>query len=45
MISKYVKRPVTIEAVQWTGDNIDEISGCIITVPNADWIYGNKQIL
>lgn len=25
MISKYVKRPVTIEAVQWTGDNIDEI--------------------
>lgn len=25
MIAKYVKKPVTIEAVQWTGDNIDEI--------------------
>ena len=23
----------------------DNISGYIITVPNADWIYGNKQIL
>lgn len=25
MIGKYVKRPVVIEAVQWTGDNADEV--------------------
>lgn len=25
MIQKYIKRPVTIEAVQYTGDNADEI--------------------
>ena len=25
MIKKYVKKPVTIEAVKWTGDNFEEI--------------------
>ena len=25
MIRKYIKRPVTIEAVQYTGDNAEEI--------------------
>ena len=25
MIKTYVKKPVVIEAVRWTGDNIDEI--------------------
>ena len=25
MIQKYIKRPVTIEAVQYTGDNAEEI--------------------
>ena len=25
MIKKYVKKPVTIEAIQWTGDNTHEI--------------------
>lgn len=25
MIKKYVKKPVQIEAVQWNGDNIEEI--------------------
>lgn len=24
-MKKYIKRPVVIEAVQWTGDNYDEI--------------------
>lgn len=24
-IKKYVKKPVVIEAVQWTGDNLDEL--------------------
>ena len=26
MIEKYVKRPVIIEAVQWTGKNVEEIA-------------------
>lgn len=25
MINKYVKKPVVITAIEWTGDNIDEI--------------------
>ena len=25
MIKKYIKKPVQIEAVQWTGDNLEEI--------------------
>lgn len=25
MIKKYVKKPVEIEAIQWTGNNLDEI--------------------
>ena len=25
MIKKYVKKPIEIEAVQWTGDNTEEI--------------------
>ena len=25
MINKYTKKPVTIEAVQWNGDNTNEI--------------------
>lgn len=25
MIQKYVKKPVIIEAVQWTGDNLQEV--------------------
>lgn len=25
MIEKYVKKPVVIEAVQWTGDNLQEV--------------------
>ena len=29
MIKKYVKKPVEIEAVQWTGDNYDEIAAFV----------------
>lgn len=29
MIAKYIKKPVVIEAVKWTGDNYDEISSFI----------------
>lgn len=25
MIKQYTKKPVTIEAVQWTGDNLEEV--------------------
>lgn len=25
MVKKYCKKPVVVEAVQWTGENIDEI--------------------
>lgn len=25
-MAKFVKKPVTIDAVQWTGDNVEEIS-------------------
>lgn len=35
MIQKYIKRPITIEAVQWNGDNTEEIlsfcgNNCIV---------------
>ena len=25
MVKKYIKKPVEIEAIQWTGDNLEEI--------------------
>lgn len=25
MIKKYIKRPIAVEALQWNGDNIDEV--------------------
>jgi hypothetical protein len=25
-VAKYTKKPVTIEALQWTGENIDEVA-------------------
>lgn len=31
MIMKYIKKPIPIEAIQWTGDNIDEIRDFIST--------------
>ena len=43
MVKKYVKRPVVIEALQWTGDNLSEIlefcSDCFSYEKN------NKRIL
>lgn len=29
MIKTYVKRPVEVQAVQWTGENVDEIEGFV----------------
>lgn len=34
---KYKKKPIVVEAVQWTGDNIDEIFGfCTAAYLDAD---------
>ena len=41
MIQKYIKRPVTIEAVQYTGDNAEEIMSFVGRAFNAyrEWSY------
>ena len=34
---KYRKKPVTIEAVQWNGDNAEEVLGFSMTGENPIW--------
>lgn len=41
MIQKYIKRPVTIEAVQYTGDNAEEIMNFV----NEKLIITDKEIV
>ena len=44
MTQKYRKKPVIIEAIQWTGNNIDEIIAFAplhITYTGADYFYVN----
>lgn len=41
MIRKYIKRPVTIEAVQYTGDNAEEIMSFV----NENLIITDKAIV
>lgn len=41
MIEKYVKRPVIIEAVQWTGKNKDEIVS-FVSYNNCSFVKSNK---
>ena len=41
MIQKYIKRPVTIEAVQYTGDNAEEIMSFV----NGKLIITDKVIV
>lgn len=41
MIEQYVKRPVIIEAVQWTGKNINEVEH-FISVDNCKRILSNS---
>ena len=36
MIKKYVKKPVEVEALQWTGDNIDDMCA-FIGIDNVDF--------
>lgn len=53
MIKTFVKKPVKVQAVQWTGDNYDEISSftngdfcqydeIIVIMTNAGWRYIEK---
>ena len=35
MIKKYIKKPVEIEAIQWTGNNLDEIIS-FVGIPNIE---------
>jgi len=48
MIKKYMKKPVTIDAVQWNGDNTKEIYdfvGNSITVPYEDRNDNHSKIV
>jgi len=38
---KYRKKPIVIEAIQWTGDNIEEISDFIDLA--CDWNYKDNK--
>lgn len=40
MTKTFIKKPVEIQAVQWTGDNYDEICKFIGYFPNI--IYGSR---
>ena len=44
MIKKYRKKPVEIEAVQWTGKNFEEIIA-MDTEKRFLWTYSEKYIL
>ena len=45
MMRKYVKRPITIEAVQWTGDNRKDIwDFCTLAYFNTDYETGNLKL-
>ena len=39
--AKYTKKPVTIEAIQWTGDNVDEMYSFI---KNYDFSFSGKEL-
>ena len=49
MIKKYVKKPVVISAVEWTGDNIEEIrnfcgDAADIEYHDAAWKVGKAPV-
>lgn len=44
MIKKYKKKPVIIEAVEWTGDNINEV-GEFMGKENCDIEYSNIETI
>ena len=41
---KYRKKPVTIEAIQWTGKNKEEIEAFVANDKNVD-VYNNSIII
>ena len=43
MINKYVKKPVIIEACQWTGDNVKEIKDFV--TPIAEYLEDENVIV
>lgn len=45
MKGKYRKKPVVIEAIQWTGDNIDELRREFPDFINKSWIVGKDSEL
>jgi hypothetical protein len=47
MIKTYIKKPVEIQAVQWTGDNIEEIKEfrSLSDHPNAMYVLTNNEII
>ena len=46
MMRKYVKKPVVIEAVQWTGDNRREIFDfCSLSYFNTDFKTGDLHLM
>ena len=46
MIRKYVKRPITIEAIQWTGDNRKEIFDfCTLSYFNTDFETAELKLM
>jgi uncharacterized protein YeeX (DUF496 family) len=45
MMRRYVKKPIEIEAVQWTGDNRREIFDfCTLSYFNTDFETGNLKL-
>lgn len=44
MIKRYRKKPVEIEAVQWTGDNLPIIVAFMQKVPQCDLTMGNEKV-
>ena len=44
-INKYKKKPVIVEAVQWTGDNEFEIAKFMEDLPEATFIYDNRPYI
>lgn len=47
MIKTYIKKPVEIQAVQWTGDNFGEIQEfrSLSDNPNAMYVLANNEIV
>lgn len=46
MVKRYTKKPVTVEAVQWTGDNRKDIwDFCTLAYFNTDFETGDLHLM